>query len=172
MQGMSEREKLARKRSGRRRGSAIVEFSLLCPWLIFLFLGAVDAGFMLYALTSVENAARAAAVYAAQADLSTPVAITTATNKICSAYVVPSLVFLANLPNGLTTACGSTPTPNPVSVVVTSISAGTSPDASGAAVTVTVYYLTPRLFPIFSGVGTAQFPGQIVIARAVTARHS
>jgi Flp pilus assembly protein TadG len=141
MQRKSDREKWARKRSGRRRGSAIIEFSLLCPWLFFLLLGAVDAGFMLYGLTTVENAARAGALYASHIDLSD----STAVARICSGYVIPSLVYLGNIPSGLNT-CGSTKTPtptSPVSVVVTPIVAASSPDALGAAARITIFYLTP-----------------------------
>lgn len=170
MQGSSSRGKLACKRSGRRRGSSIIEFSLLMPWLFFLLLGAVDAGFMLYGLVTVENAARAGALYASHIDLTDP----TAVGKICSGYVIPSLIYLGNIPSGLNT-CGSTanPTPaSPVSVVVTTVVAASSPDALSAAAKVTIYYLTPPLFPIFWGAGKSSFPGQIVIARAVTVRHS
>jgi Flp pilus assembly protein TadG len=168
MQGKSDCEKLARKRSGRRRGSAIIEFSLLMPWLLFLLLGAVDAGFMLYGLVTVENAARAGALYASHIDLTD----STAVGKLCSGYVIPSLAYLGNIPSGLNT-CGTTaaPTPSqPVSVVVTAVAAGASPDTLGAAAKVTIFYLTPPLFPIFWG--ASRFPGQIVIARAVTVRHS
>jgi Flp pilus assembly protein TadG len=170
MPGKSDRKKLAHRRSGRRRGSAIVEFSLLAPWIFFLLLGAVDAGFMLYGLTTVENAARAGAIYASHIDLTD----STAVGKVCTGYVIPSLVYLGNIPGGLNT-CGSTKTPapaTPVSVVVTSVAAGASPDTLGAAVTVKVFYLTPPLFPIFWGSGASPFPGQIIIARMVTVRHS
>jgi len=48
-----------------RRGNAIVEVTLLMPWILFLFLGIFNFGFYAYALISVENAARAAAMYTA-----------------------------------------------------------------------------------------------------------
>ncbi len=48
-----------------RRGHAIVELSLLAPWLFFLFVGAFDFGFYAYSLISVQNAARLAALKSA-----------------------------------------------------------------------------------------------------------
>jgi Flp pilus assembly protein TadG len=45
----------------RRAGNSIVEFSLMAPWILFLFAGAFDWGFYAYALISVQNAARVAA---------------------------------------------------------------------------------------------------------------
>ena len=49
-------------RTSRRRGHAIVEATLIAPWIFFLFVGVLDFGFYAYSLVSVENAARAAAL--------------------------------------------------------------------------------------------------------------
>jgi Flp pilus assembly protein TadG len=46
-----------------RRGSAVVEITLLCPWILFLFVGAFDMGMYTYSMVGVENAARVAAEY-------------------------------------------------------------------------------------------------------------
>lgn len=46
-----------------RRGSAIIEISLLCPWILFLFVGVFDMGMYTYTMVGVENAARVAAEY-------------------------------------------------------------------------------------------------------------
>src|SRR5215471_3378731 len=51
------------RRSRRRRGSALVELTLIAPWFLFLFVGVVDMGFYTYSLIAVENAARVAAEY-------------------------------------------------------------------------------------------------------------
>lgn len=51
----------ARKLGG-RQGSAIVEASLLIPWMAFLFVGILDFGFYAYSAISIQNAARAAAL--------------------------------------------------------------------------------------------------------------
>jgi len=50
----------------RRRGHAVIELSLLMPWVFFLFVGALDFGFYSYALIATENAAHAGALYTAQ----------------------------------------------------------------------------------------------------------
>ena len=51
--------------AGRSRpgGNSIVEFSLMAPWILFLFAGAFDWGFYSYALILVQNGARVAAQY-------------------------------------------------------------------------------------------------------------
>ena len=50
----------------KRRGSALIELTLLSPWILFLFIGIVDLGFYSYALISVENATRIAGEYCSQ----------------------------------------------------------------------------------------------------------
>ncbi len=56
------------RRKRRKRGSALVELTLICPWFLFLFVGTVDMGFFTYSLITVENAARIAAEYTSQSD--------------------------------------------------------------------------------------------------------
>jgi Flp pilus assembly protein TadG len=53
---------LARRSRG-KRGSSLVELTLISPWLLFLFVGVVDVGFFTYSLIAVENAARVAAEF-------------------------------------------------------------------------------------------------------------
>jgi Flp pilus assembly protein TadG len=43
-----------------RRGNAVIEVTLMAPWIFFLFVGVLDLGFYAYSFISVENAARAA----------------------------------------------------------------------------------------------------------------
>ena len=45
----------------------MIEFSLMLPWLIFLFVGSFDWGYYSHALISVESATRVAALYGANA---------------------------------------------------------------------------------------------------------
>lgn len=52
-------------RKQRESGASAIEFALLLPWVIFLFVGAFDWGFYAHALISTENATRVAAIYAA-----------------------------------------------------------------------------------------------------------
>jgi Flp pilus assembly protein TadG len=51
---------------GRRRvkvrGNAIVETTLMLPWIFFLFVAILDFGFYSYAATGLQNAANAAAL--------------------------------------------------------------------------------------------------------------
>ncbi len=62
---MKPRPSLASHRAGKReRGSAIIEFSLLCPVLFVLALGVADFSRAFYASIAVNNAARAGAQYA------------------------------------------------------------------------------------------------------------
>ena len=58
--GSSATRKAARQKS--RSGHAVIELSLMMPWLFFLFVGALDFGFYSYALISVQNSARVAAL--------------------------------------------------------------------------------------------------------------
>src|SRR5690348_14828389 len=51
------------KSKSRLRGSALVEITLLAPWILFLFVGAFDMGMYTYSMVGVENAARVAAEY-------------------------------------------------------------------------------------------------------------
>src|SRR5947209_3532114 len=53
------------ERTQRQRGSAMVEVVLMSPWIFFLFIGVMDAGFMAYATICTQNAARAAATQTA-----------------------------------------------------------------------------------------------------------
>jgi Flp pilus assembly protein TadG len=57
---------IATRRKRSKRGSALVELTLICPWFLFLFVGTVDMGFFTYSLVTVENAARVAAEYTSQ----------------------------------------------------------------------------------------------------------
>ena len=54
------------ERNRRQRGSAVVEVSLLAPWILFLFVGMFDMGMYTYSMIGVENAARVAAEYTSQ----------------------------------------------------------------------------------------------------------
>jgi Flp pilus assembly protein TadG len=116
----------------KRRGSALVELTMLSPWIFFLFVGIIDIGFYSYGLISVENAARIAAEYTSQTS-------TTASDQAGACTKV--LAELSNLSNvaGLT-SCGATP-------LMVTANAVTGPDG-GAATSVSVTYQTISLIPI------------------------
>jgi Flp pilus assembly protein TadG len=123
---------MIKRRSKSNTGSALVELTLLAPWILFLFVGVVDLGFYSYALISVENAARVAAEYTSQSS-SVAADATTACTMVRAE--------LANLPNlsGLS-SCSATP------LTVTATSA-TGPDGA-AATSVSVTYQGVSLIPI------------------------
>lgn len=53
----------SRRRRCLKSGHAVIELTLLTPWIFFLFMGAFDMGMFSYALISAQNAARAGATY-------------------------------------------------------------------------------------------------------------
>jgi Flp pilus assembly protein TadG len=125
----------------------MVEFGLLCPWYIFLFIGAFDFGFYSYSLIATQTAARVAGLYCA-ASLSAASDSTTA----CS-YSLDQLRNMPNVGSGLTT-CASAP-------LVVTAALVTGPDGNNAT-SVTVAYTTPNLIPI-PGI----LAGHVTISRTV-----
>ncbi len=61
--GLMTRARMKRPEGRHRRGSAVVEVTLLAPWVFFLFIGVLDFGFYAYSIISTQNAARVAALY-------------------------------------------------------------------------------------------------------------
>ncbi|HEY6342130.1 MAG TPA: TadE family protein [Bryobacteraceae bacterium] len=120
----------------------MVEACLLFPWFVFLFVGAVDAGFDLYALIGVQSAARIAVLYTSSSS-STANASATA----CS-LVLQDLNYMPNIYNQVT-SCSALP----LEVTAT----GPTTDQFGNSYsTVSVTYQTVSLIPI-PGVLAAQF---------------
>src|SRR5437868_1894819 len=115
------------------RGAAMMELALLSPWIIFLFIGALDWGVYSYSLITLETATRAAATYAASSS-----SYYLNTTTICG-ILTSELSSLGNM-NNVTTCTGG----SPVSFTSTSI---TGPDNNGA-IQVSVTYATPPLIPI------------------------
>jgi Flp pilus assembly protein TadG len=122
------------KSVSKTRGAAMLELALLSPWVIFLFIGALDWGFYAVSLVTLENATRVAAVYA-----SSSTGNITQTGIICG-LVINEMGSLSNM-QGVSTCGGS----SPVSVTPTLISPGI--DGSQEA-KVSVTYTTPPLIPI------------------------
>jgi Flp pilus assembly protein TadG len=121
------------KRRHSERGSAMIELTLLAPWVFFLFAGALDCGYYAYALISVESAARVAALYA-----STSTSTATDTSTVCT-YVLQELRGLPNV-GASTTSCSA----NPVTVNA-QLQNGT--DGTAASM-VSVSYQSLPLIPI------------------------
>ena len=151
------RTNLRNSRNSSRRGSSIIEFSLIFPWYVFLFVGAFDSGFFAYALIATQNAARAAAVYCSS---SASAAIDTANACI---YAADQLRGMPNIGASYADTCSG----SPLTVTAALLNGASNPQsADGSPATkVTVTYVTPQLIPI-PGV----FPGQLTITRSVEIR--
>jgi hypothetical protein len=117
----------------RRSGHAVVETALIAPWIFFLFVGVLDFGFYAYALISVQNAARVAALGGA-----TSVGAASDTQQACL-YVREELQRMPNI-NGQALSCTS----SPLWVAAQQV---TGPDGRPAA-QVAVRYETIPLIPI------------------------
>ena len=132
------------------KGHAIVELSLMMPWIFFLFVGALDFGFYSYALIAVQNAARVGALstgYNAQSASSQPDACFHARRELSMMPNSASFLLTCNAAPLVVTATAFT-------------------DAEGmAASRVQVAYDTVQLIPIPGVV-----PGQMTISRSVEVR--
>jgi Flp pilus assembly protein TadG len=109
--------------------------ALIAPFIFFLFAGALDMGFYMYAAVAVENAARVAALHVAS---SSDVAADANAAVFARTYVCNELRALSNV--------GST---CPTSVVSVSVPAQPFSGTDGDAATqVSVTYTTVPLIPI------------------------
>ena len=138
------------KRS-RERGNSIIEFSLMTPWLIFMFIGAMDWGFYAYGLIATEAAARVACLYTSSSS-----ANVTDSTTACT-YALDQLRRMPNVGTSLST-CSSAP----VTVTATSV---TGPDGNAAA-QVSVVYVTPVFIPMMG----SGLPKQVTITRTIQMR--
>jgi Flp pilus assembly protein TadG len=135
----------------RRRGQAVVEVTLLIPWIVFAFVAAFNFGIFAYALISTENAARSAAMYASQ---SLAVAQSgSIVTQVCP-YALGELGDAPGVGSGVTTCTGT-----PVTVAVT---ANTPGSGNMNTVLVSVTYHTMQLIPL-----PGLMAGSLVITRKV-----
>jgi Flp pilus assembly protein TadG len=125
-----------------RRGNALIEFSLLMPWLVFLFTGTFDFGFYSYSLISVENAARAAALHTSGNSS------TAADQAGACSIAIQELSGLPNVGSSFSSSCGASPIR--VSATYcdgTTACTGSSTSADGQPASfVTVTYQLPPMF--------------------------
>lgn len=131
--------------ANRRKGSAVVEMALMMPWLAFLFVGVLDFGFYSYAVISVENAARVAALYTS----SNGSGAVTDTTGACG-YVLRELATLPNVTS--LSSCNALP-------VIVSTQSTTVSGSPAAEVSVT--YQTMQFIPL------PTLTGQFTITRSV-----
>jgi hypothetical protein len=127
-----------RRTQSRERGHAVIEVSLMAPWIFFLFVGALDFGFYAYAIISAENAARVAVMQTSRDTLSQ-----TDSTLACQ-YALSELSSLPNV--GSLSTCAALP----VIVNATAVVDGDGKKASQVAVT----YQTIAMIPIPGLTGT------------------
>lgn len=138
-------------RPSKRKGNNIIEFAILAPWFVFLFVGAIDMGIYNYALIGVQNAARTVALYCSTSSTTCP-----STSTAPCLYALDQLRDLPNVGSSVTAPCTS-----PVTVQVSYVA---GPDGNTAA-QVTVSYTSPVLVPTPGGL-----PNQYTASRTVTMR--
>jgi len=130
---------LNRKTPSSQRGHAIIEVSLMAPWIFFLFMGTLDFGFYGYAAVATENAARAA-VERTAIDTSTA----GDTNLACT-YALGEMQWLINMRNPVVSACAaSIDATHPLVVTAAQVNGADGTQASQVSVT----YQTIPMFPI------------------------
>lgn len=126
-------EKYSRRRAGtHKRGSALIEITLLAPWIFFLFVFVIDMGFYNYSLIAVENAARIGAEYTSGATS------TVADQAGACTRILAELQMLPNL-SGVASCSAS-----PLTVTATSV---TGVDGTPAT-SVTITYTGMQMIPI------------------------
>jgi len=154
------------RRDRARGGNALIEFSLLIPWYLFLFVAAYDYGFFSYSLIATQNAAREGALYCSSFNSGS--ACADSASSVQCEYALDQLRMMPNVGSGVTTCgTGSTVTTSaPVAVSSATLSAANSPDGTANSATgVTVVFLTPQLIPI-----PGLLPGQLTINRTIKMR--
>jgi Flp pilus assembly protein TadG len=124
----------------RRSGNALVEVTLMAPWIFFLFVGVLDFGFYSYQFISVENAARAAALLTSHSKAA-------ATDQTDACALVLSELNGASYGKTLSASCNdaSNCATKPCLSVAATLVAG--PDGADAA-QVEVKYTTIGMIPI------------------------
>ena len=152
----AERPRMPRAR--RRSGNNIIEFSLLIPWYVFLFIGVFDFGFFSYSLIAVQSAARVGAEYASYSTTTQTDSTTACT------YAIGQLQDLPNVGSGGTCTANSTTVTSAAPLAVQASAIASGPDTKPAA-SVTVTYMTPQLIPI-----PGLLPGKLTISRTVKMR--
>ncbi len=149
-------EMLKPKTQSKQRGHAIIEVSLMAPWILFLFMGTMDFGFYAYSAVATENAARAAVER-------TAIDATTAADSLTACqYALTELKGMANARalSGCATSAGSVNSSQPVAVVATQVTGIDGTQASQVAVTY-------QAIPMFTIPG---IPGQYTITRTAQMR--
>lgn len=131
----------------------------MAPWLIFLFIGAMDWGFYAYALISTEAAARVACLYTSSSSSTATDQTTACTYALEQLRKMPNVGSISTCGTGTTVTSGA-----PVAVSTTSLTGSSSADGNAAA-QVQVTYLTPIYIPMLG-----ELPKQVTISRVIQMR--
>jgi hypothetical protein len=157
------RKEEQKKSNRRERGQAMVEVTLMFPWIFFLFVGILDFGFYAYSAISTENAARVVAMQIAKsqgfsssacalavsemnrlnnvAGQSTPCASGTSVSPpsqpiaVCTGILTKTPTSVCGLPSAMCADCDCSIFPSPAC-------------DNSSSVKVAVVYQTPTLIPI------------------------
>jgi hypothetical protein len=161
---MDQAEKRNPVRTRSRRGQSVIEFTLMAPWILLLFMGIFDLGFYCYALVMTENAARVAALRVQEEG-----GVDAVTRQTVCDFVISEMRMMTNVgfigdADGTNDATCLTP-PLQVGVEDIPISDARSADRIEPGVLVTVTYDTIQLFPI-PGIA-----GQLSMTRTVLVRR-
>ena len=130
----------------KKQGNGLIEFVLVAPWFFFIFMGVTQAGFGLYGLIAVQNAARVAALHlAANAVAATDQA------GACS-LAIAELKGLPNIGSTFSSTCQASPLSVSVAYCDSTVpctGTATSVD-NGPAAFVSVTYTLPAMvqFPV------------------------
>jgi Flp pilus assembly protein TadG len=119
-----------------RRGNAVIEVTLMAPWIFFLFVGVFDLGFYAYAFISTENAARAAVLLTSKSRVA-------ATDQADACAIVLSEMAWAAYGRTVSPTC----TTAPLVVNATFVPQGSGNSPTDAA-QIEVQYTTIPMFPI------------------------
>jgi hypothetical protein len=157
------RKEEQKKSNRRERGQAMVEVTLMMPWIFFLFVGILDFGFYAYSAITTENTARVVAMQIAKsqgfsasacalavsemnrlnnvAGQSTPCASGTTVNPpsqpiaVCTGILTKTATAVCGLPAAMCADCDCSKFPSPIC-------------DNSSSVKVAVVYQAPTLIPI------------------------
>lgn len=152
------------------QGSAIVEMTLMMPWLFLLFICVLDFGFYAYAAICTQNAARFVAMYAAQQGAAV------GPGQACQIAMgemgwLPNLQVTVQTPNPCSGGPVSDPSPLAVSVRVldaTSTNPACADCALNSNATSAQATVTYRSIPLFAIPGVMM--GRMNLTRIAEAR--
>ena len=142
--------------SRKRRGTAIIEATLLAPWILLLFAGVLNHGMYSYAIMATGNATRAAALSIQAFGAADAAGATT----IACRQAAAEMQYLANVDVATEICSGSD-----LTVVANFVDAASSADGLYPAWNVAITYTTVPLMPL------PFMPGQMTIVKDVEVRQ-